>query len=102
MAERALEHKRELGRSAFFEDPEDGAAVAPDEFAEMLAEQTLLHATSGETFLDPMGDAELDGYEGYFIETSGRMQFAFGDGGDDVEPAAFPTAVAGWPDEDES
>lgn len=96
-AARAHAHQRPDDGNAFFPDPGNGRAVAPDDLAEELAEEFLSAATSGE---DASEREEIVPEEngGPFIQTSGDAEFA--DGTDESNPAdaevePFPKPTAG-------
>jgi hypothetical protein len=63
--EHNLHHARRDAGDAFFSDPKGGAAHAPDDLAELVAESYLASATSGEErgedILNDFVDEELGG-----------------------------------------
>src|SRR6266404_6090903 len=64
---------------AFFPDPEDGPARAPDDLAEQMAEDFLKAATSGEDQDDDLLDATVsEEIGGPFVITSARQELAAG------------------------
>lgn len=79
---------------AFFPDPYDGPAVAPDQFAEELAEGFLAAATTGQEQGADVHEQLVDEEEGGpFVLSSSRQEFAREDADyDDLEPEAFPTS----------
>jgi hypothetical protein len=95
-------NKRPDDADAFFPEPENGPARAPDDLAEELAEEFVSSATSGE-------EAANEGHEqlvpeengGPFVLSSGFTEFADGtdeSNPEDAEPEPFPTAgTAGTP-----
>ncbi len=84
---------------AFFPDPEDGPARAPDDLAEQMAEDFLKAATSGEDQDDDLLDATVsEEIGGPFVITSARQELAAGT--DESNPAdakrePLPRAVTG-------
>jgi hypothetical protein len=96
---RSMAHPRTDTADAFFTDPEDGPARVGDDLAELLAEDFLKSATSGEDADDETMDQIVDEeYGGPFIETSGREEFATGtdeSNPEDADPEPLPRAVHG-------
>lgn len=89
---------RRVGRSddgtAFFPDPGEGPARAPDALAEELAEDFLTSALTGQEQAPESHDRVVEEEDGGpFIVSSYRREFAKGDrSDDDYEPEAFPMA----------
>lgn len=92
-------HQRSDDANAFFPDPEEGPARAPDTLAEQIAEDYLRAATTGEDQSEDLMDAPVpEEIGGPFIETDAADELAAttdstnpSDGG--REP--LPRAVAG-------
>jgi hypothetical protein len=84
---------------AFFPDPEDGPARAPDDLAETLAEDHLLSATTGSDVDDEvLNQVVPEEIGGPFIETSASEEFAEGtdeSNPEDAEVEGRPLAVSG-------
>jgi len=104
----AAKHERRDGGDAFFPDPGEGPAWAPDDLAEELAEDFLVSVTTGQEqgveAHERFVDEEIGGP---FVTTSPRMQFgrSYDDSNrPEVESEAFPTPgpwlVDSTPDED--
>jgi hypothetical protein len=95
----AMAHPRTDTADAFFSDPEDGPARVSDDLAELLAEDFLKSATSGEDSDEEEMDQIVDEeYGGPFIETSGREEFATGtdeSNPEDADAEPLPRAVHG-------
>ncbi len=88
--------------TAFFPDPASGPALAPDAFAEELAEEFLASALSGQEQTPDFYDRIVEEEEGGpFIPSSERRELSRpGDAStdvsnDDYEQEAFPTLGAG-------
>jgi hypothetical protein len=85
--------------NAFMPDPEDGPAIIRDDLAEVLAEDFLRSATSGEDVDDEvMAQVVPEEFGGPFIESTADEEFA--DGTDesnpvDAVPEPLPRAVHG-------
>ena len=94
-----MAHPRTDTADAFFSDPEDGPIRVKDDLAELLAEDFLKSATSGEDADDETIDQIVDEeYGGPFIETSGREEFATGtdeSNPEDADQDPLPRAVHG-------
>jgi hypothetical protein len=84
---------------AFMPDPEDGPALIRDDLAEVLAEDFLRSATSGEDVDDEvMEQVVAEEFGGPFVESSADEEFAEGtDESNPVEtvPEPLPRAVHG-------
>jgi hypothetical protein len=95
----AYAHARTDSADAFFSDPEDGPARVSDDLAELLAEDFLRSATSGEDADEETMEQIVDEeYGGPFVETSGREEFASGtdeSNPEDADPEPLPRAVHG-------
>jgi hypothetical protein len=80
--------------TAFFPDPGQGPAVAPDDLAEELAEEFLASALAGHGQAADAYDQIVDEEEGGpFITSPDRREFARGgDEDDECEAEAFPTS----------
>jgi hypothetical protein len=88
-------HQRPDGGDAFFSDPSDGAAHAPDDLAEELAEDFLSSATSGEEQGEETHEEEVEEeLGGPFVESTAGEEFASGTDASNprsAERAPFPT-----------
>ena len=90
-------HERRDSADAFIPDPLDGPAPADDDLAEVLAEDFVRGATSGENPEEHGGDLVDEEFGGPFIETYAAEEFAV-----DQDPTlprdaareALPRAVA--------
>lgn len=91
-------HQRPDDGNAFFPDPSDGRARAPDDLAQELAEEFLSSATSGEEQGEEGREAvTTEESGGPFIQTTGGVEFAEGTDASnpaDAEVEPFPTANA--------
>lgn len=91
--------ERTDGGDAFLPDPEGGPARAPDDLAELVAEDYLAAATSGEE----QGETERnrvvpEELGGPFIQSSAEEELVDdvdGNNPEDAEPEPFPRAVGG-------
>jgi hypothetical protein len=100
-AVRAMSHRhgRSDGGDAFIPDPGSGPARVKDDLAQMLAEELIGSATSGEEQGEEAFEEvvpEEDG--GPFLMSPAIREFARGADASnpkDAEPAAFPTAIGG-------
>ncbi len=81
---------------AFFPDPFDGPALAPDDFAEEMAEGYLSAAISGQGQTADAHDVVFEEEQGGpFVITSKRHEFSRDEPGfEDGAPEAFPTSSA--------
>lgn len=90
--------RRDRSVEAFIAEPETGRVTAPDDLAELLAEQAIQSATTGDYVAeDQLNEDVAEDSGGPFVETSARTQFASGydeSNIEEAEPAPFPTAVA--------
>ncbi len=88
--------RRSDAADAFFPDPGGGPIVAPDAFAEELAEEFLASATTGqEQAPDAYDQVVEEEAGGPFVPSSRRKEFARGRKGQpDFEMEAFPTPSA--------
>src|SRR5262245_26012375 len=84
--------------NAFLPDPSGGPAVAPDDLAEVLAENFVASATTGEeqgeVAHEQVVDEELGGP---FVQSSAAEEFGKDPDASnpkDAEPAPFPAAVS--------
>lgn len=91
----ALKHERRDAGDAFFPDPGEGPALAPDDLAEELAEEFLASATTGQEqgaeAHDQFVEEEIGGP---FVTTLSRMEFgrAYDESNSpDAEREALPT-----------
>lgn len=86
---------RRDGADAFFPDPGEGPALAPDDLAEELAEEFLTSATTGHEQGGSVYDQVVDEENGGpFVMSSKRKEFAHGFDESNIkgaEPEAFPT-----------
>ena len=74
-------HERSDDGNAFIPDPEGGPAHTSDDLAEILAEDFLQAATSGEDVAEESGDEVVpEELGGPFVETSAGEEFAVGHG----------------------
>jgi hypothetical protein len=84
---------------AFMPDPEDGPAIIRDDLAEVLAEDYLRSATSGEDIDDEvMGQVVPEEFGGPFVESTADEEFAEGTDESnpvDAVPEPLPRAVHG-------
>jgi len=84
---------------AFFPDPGDGPARAPDDLAETLAEDFLQSATTGSDVDDEvMNQVVSEEIGGPFVETSSSEEFANDideSNPEDAIPEGRPMAVSG-------
>lgn len=75
----ARRHERSDDGNAFIPDPEGGPAHTSDDLAEILAEDFLQAATSGEDVAEESGDEVVpEELGGPFVETSAGEEFASG------------------------
>ena len=84
---------------AFMPDPEDGPAIIRDDLAEVLAEDFLRSATSGDDIDDEvMAQVVPEEFGGPFVESSADEEFAEGTDESnpvDAVPEPLPRAVHG-------
>jgi hypothetical protein len=70
---------------AFMPDPEDGPALIPDDMAEILAEDFLRSATSGENIDEQsLDEVVAEEFGGPFVESTASEEFA--EGSDESNP----------------
>ena len=95
-ASHAKKHVRSDGADAFLPDPEGGPARAKDDLAEMLAEEFVSGATSGEDDREDSREAMVEEeIGGPFVPTTGATEFARGTDASnpaDAEVEPFPTS----------
>lgn len=99
-APRAQARRRTDDGNAFFPDPGDGPARAPDDLAEELAEEFLSSALSGKDSGEARDGVVPEENGGPFVRTSADAEFA--DGSDEANPPdaereAFPNVGSGPP-----
>ena len=84
---------------AFMPDPEDGPAIIRDDLAEVLAEDYLRSATSGDDVDDEvMAQVVPEEFGGPFVESTAEEEFAEGTDESnpiDAVPEPLPRAVHG-------
>lgn len=90
------DEQRPSDADAFFRDPGDGPAHAPDEVADQLAERFLNAATSGEDTNEArLEEPALEELGGPYVTTTAAEELADDvdpSNPEDAEPAPFPTA----------
>jgi hypothetical protein len=87
--------RRSDGGHAFFPDPQDGPARAPDDFAEGLAEGFLASAIAGESWEQSEDDLYDEENGGPFVLSSDRKELSReATENEDFEPEPFPTSSA--------
>lgn len=88
--------KRRDNADAFFPDPGEGPALAPDDLAEELAEEFLTSATTGHEHGGAAYEQVVEEESGGpFVVSSKRREFAHGFDESNIKgavPEAFPTA----------
>jgi hypothetical protein len=90
-------HERSDDANAFIPDPEGGPAHTSDDLAEILAEDFVQAATSGEDVAEGSGDEVVpEELGGPFIETSAGEEFAAGtDESNPADAEAEPLPLSG-------
>ncbi|HEX3696133.1 MAG TPA: hypothetical protein VH374_12185 [Polyangia bacterium] len=85
--------------NAFFPDPEDGPARAPDDLAEEMGEEFVQSVTGGDTPAEDALNADVaEDIGGPFVETHASEELAPGTDGSnpvDAEAEPLPRAVGG-------